>query len=142
MHRRIVSLLATGALVTSLGVLVVPGVALAADPPPPATAPVAQEAPVPVISPTSGPPGTVIAVSVPGCTTGFIAAGLGNLQTEDLVAFEVGAAPTVNLTVPADAAQGQYVVVAGCNIYTEGDVNGAPFTVTAGAVVAQPHVTG
>jgi len=142
MQRRIVSLLATGALVSSLGVLVAPGVALAEAPPVPAppAAVVAPEAPVPVINPTSGPPGTVISVTVPGCE-GFVTAALGN-QDGEILAFEEGPAPTVNLTVPADTPQGEIAVVAGCNVYAETDINGVIFTVTAAAVVAQPHVTG
>ena len=108
MHRRMVSLVAAGALVTSLGVLVAPGIALAGDPPPPVPpAVVATEAPVPALNPTSGPPGTSISVTVPG-----------------------------------DTPQGEIAVVAGCNVYSEDDLNVAFFTVTAGAVVAQPHVTG
>ena len=142
MHRRMVSLVAAGALVTSLGVLVAPGIALAEDPPPPVPpAVVATEAPVPTLNPTSGPPGTSISVTVPGCT-GIVSAALVNESTEDVVAFKVGAGPTVALTVPGDTPQGEIAVVAGCNVYSEDDLNVAFFTVTAGAVVAQPHVTG
>ena len=141
MHRRMVSLVAAGALVTSLGVFVAPGVALAEDPPLPAVPGAAVEAPVPVINPTSGPPGTVIAVTVPGCT-GIVSAALVSEETEDILGFTAGAGPTINLTVPAATPQGEIAVVAGCDVYAEGDLNFVTFTVTAGAVVAQPHVTG
>jgi hypothetical protein len=142
MHRRMVSLVAAGALVTSLGVFVAPGVALAEDPPTPVPpAAVAAEAPVPVINPTSGPPGTVIAVTVPGCT-GIVSAALVSEETEDILGFTAGAGPTINLAVPAATPQGEIAVVAGCDVYEEGDLNFVTFTVTAGAVVAQPHVTG
>ena len=143
MHRRVVSLLATGALVASLGVLAAPGAAIAEDPPTPVP-PEAVVPPVePVLSPTSGPPGTVIAVTVPGCT-GIVTAGIGtevNGEAE-IIAFTEGQGPTVQLTVPAGTPQGEVVVIAGCDAYDENDLAAAVFTVTAGAVVSTPQLTG
>ena len=143
MHRRVVSLLATGALLASLGVLAAPGAAIAEDPPEPV--PVepmpAEVAVVPVVSPTSGPPGTVISITVPGCT-GIVVAAIGLADSEEALAFTEGPGPTVQLTVPAGTPQGEVIVAAGCDVYDEGDVGIAGFTVTAGAVVASPTLTG
>ena len=145
MHRRVVSLLAMGALLASFGVLVAPGAAIAEDPPEPVPVPVepmpAVVAPVLILSPTSGPPGTVISITVPGCT-GIVVAAIGTVDAEEALAFAEGPGPTVQLTVPAGTPQGELIVAAGCDVYDEGDVGIAGFTVTAGAVVASPQLTG
>jgi hypothetical protein len=140
MRHRLFSLLAGGVLLASTGVLVGPGAAVAADPPV-ATPAQQSTAPVPVISPTSGPPGTVIAVTVPGCT-GIVAVAIGQENADQALAVNAGQGPTVNITVPTSAPQGQLLVVAGCDVYTVNDLNATTFTVTAGAVAAAPHVTG
>jgi hypothetical protein len=137
MKHRFLTLLTLGAFVAGMAMVAAPGTAIAADPPPavPATDPA-----VPVINPTSGPPGTVIAVTVPGCT-GTVSAALGS-QEGDVLAINEGPAPTVNLTVPAGTPQGEILVVAGCNVYSENDFNFTTFTVSAAAVVSQPSFTG
>ena len=98
-------------------------------------------APVPIISPTSGPPGTTITVTIPGCT-GFVSAALVNPDTGDVLDINVSDGDTTTVVVPAGTAQGSYIVAAGCDVYSENDINGTPFTVVAGAVVATPNLTG
>ena len=96
--------------------------------------------PVPIVTPTSGPPGTIITVTSPGCT-GFVTAALGNNAVGALVS---NSAPgdTTTLVVPADTAPGLYVVAAGCDVYSVNGFNNVDFTVSAAAVVASPHLTG
>ena len=96
--------------------------------------------PVPIVSPTSGPPGTTITVTSPGCT-GFVTAALGSNAVGALVS---NSAPgdTTTLVVPAGTAPGLYVVAAGCNVYSVNGFNNVDFTVSAAAVVASPHLTG
>ncbi|HEY3670375.1 MAG TPA: hypothetical protein VGN51_05545 [Acidimicrobiia bacterium] len=137
------------------GILAATGLALSTTsataqegPPPPATvapATEAAEAPLPVVNPTSGPVGTDISVTVPGCE-GFVSAAFVNTDG-DLLVFNVSSGDTTHLVVPAEATPGTYVVAAGCDVYTENDVNGVEFTVTptssaASPIVATPHVTG
>src|SRR6185503_18758623 len=105
MHRRVVSLLATGAVVASLGVLATPGAAIAEDPPAPVPPEAVVPAATPIVSPTLGPPGTVISITVPGCT-GIIVAAIGTADAEEALAFVEGPGPTVQLTVPAGTPQG------------------------------------
>src|SRR5438093_11387246 len=127
MFRRIVSVVAMGATVISLGMLVGPGAALAADPPTPTPVAGPAVAPgVPVISPTSGPPGTVISVTSPGCA-GIVSAALAS-QAGDVLAVNESAGDTTSLTVPADTPQGEILVVAGCDVYSENDFNFTTFT--------------
>ncbi len=117
-------------------------------PPPPAVAEPVPPAPVvaaplPVVNPTSGPVGTDISVTVPGCT-GSVSAAFGT-EGGDILDFEVSGGDTTHLVVPPEATPGTYVILAGCDVYTENDINGVEFTVTPGtasAVVATPHVTG
>jgi len=144
MFKRRIRLLAVGVSVMGLGVLLAPGLAIAGEaepvvPPTPAS-PAVLEAPVPIISPTSGPPGTVITVTVPGCK-GLAVAALYTMDGDPLVVNDAEG-DTVTLTVPESAPQGEIFVIAGCDVYSENDVNLTTFTVTAGAVVVQPHLTG
>jgi hypothetical protein len=142
-QRRFATFLALATLLASLGVLVAPVAATAGVPPPPEPVPVPAVVPPPaepVINPTFGPPGTVIAVTVPGCT-GVVTAALGN-ESADVLAFNEGPGPTISLTVPEGTPQGEIVVVAGCDAYTENDFDFTVFTVTAAATVVQPRFTG
>ncbi|HEX5585942.1 MAG TPA: hypothetical protein VFZ17_01405 [Acidimicrobiia bacterium] len=140
MSRRTIRLFVAGAAVSCLGVLLAPGGAIAGVPEPVAPAPPAVlDAPVPIISPTSGPPGTVITVTVPGCK-GIAEAAL--TTEDDVLVVNDAEGDTVTLTVPESAPQGEIFVVAGCDVYSENDLNFTTFTVVAGAVVAQPHLTG
>src|SRR5262245_12503081 len=106
MHSRVLSLIATGAVVAGLSAGALSGAAVAEDSPPPPAGPPAPvpDPATPIISPTSGPPGTVISVTVPGCS-GIVAAALGN-DDGDVLAVNEGPGPTITLTVPADAPQG------------------------------------
>jgi hypothetical protein len=100
----------------------------------------AATVPQPIVSPTSGPPGTVITVTSPGCT-GFVTAALGDFDVGALVS---NSAPgdTTTLVVPAGTPPRSYVVAAGCDVYSVNGLRSVPFTVTPAAVVASPHLTG
>ena len=144
MRRPLAGLVAGILAATGLALFTTSATAEELPPPPVPVEPVpAVVAPVPVINPTSGPVGTDISVTVPGCT-GFVSAAFAT-EDGDILAFNVSGGDTTHLVVPPEATPGTYVIVAGCDVYTENDVNGVEFTVTpatATAVVATPHVTG
>ena len=144
MRRPLAGLVAGILAATGLALFTTSATAEETPPPPtPAVPTPAVAAPVPVINPTSGPVGTDISVTVPGCT-GFVSAAFAT-EDSNILAFNVSGGDTTHLVVPPEATPGTYVIVAGCDVYTENDVNGVEFTVTpatATAVVATPHVTG
>jgi hypothetical protein len=111
---------------------------------PSSTLPSAAAAAVPVISPTSGPPGTLISVTVPGCT-GFVVAAFASVTARtsaDTLASSESPGDHTTLTVPAGTAPGAYIVAAGCDVYNVNGFSIVDFTVSPAAVVAQPHLTG
>ncbi|HLM17149.1 MAG TPA: hypothetical protein VK549_04965 [Acidimicrobiia bacterium] len=144
MRRPLAGLVAGILAATGLALFTTSASAEETPPPPTLVEPLpAVPAPLPVVNPTSGPVGTDISVTVPGCT-GFVSAAFGS-EEGDILEFNVSSGDTTHLVVPAEATPGTYVVVAGCDVYTENDINGVEFTVTqspATAVVATPHVTG
>lgn len=143
--RRALAGLAAGILAATGLALFIPAATAAEEPPPPATIappPIFTDggAPVPVVNPTSGPPGSTISVTVPGCQ-GFVSAALGT-SDGDILVFNASSGDTTQLVIPADTAPGTYFVAAGCDVYTENDVNGVEFTVTPAPVVATPRLSG